>query len=592
MGLVFKELDSDMKVRMATLGAGPVLAEPPRLTALGQIWGDIRVISCNRRGRTSPHPLTGELHEWAVVVDGREIAWRSYAGPVRLDETDIAIACRKLLSIELCDLLEVVLEQVEFASPNAGQSRLMVQSTTPFARSFETDLSAMVEGRPVSDLTTYVETRGLYLARSGDLVVGRTRPWRNAIAPKGIQRLTLGDTDHYYMSHALLRRAVDGGDRDPVMRRLIGFLRERPSAVVCPYDFEPELQILVAWLARASGIGRIRVDANDSRLGMWNGKRMLHPTVESALCLSGQLADQAGPDILEQEHRASEAFQALGTALPVVPGYTIPWQENHCDFTRDLVRAGTLLNERYGLSHACLKPSDGGNGGRIVPSIGLGDVRCLEELATNAWKLGGDQVLEAHVTYFERHIGGEQVLTTPSAHVRSGALLDGLTLQFMRGTSWKGNIFVGAADWGRLGLDSSVYAQLRKTMTDLHQRLGLLHCGVDFAVGTLGGKFGDTVVAAVQDINPKVTGALFLREFMARYPAIGEGAATRVLIPEATACAEKIRSLISKFSTAEQPCEAIAVVPGRWAMIATSGETSVSAGAQALTLERMLAASR
>ena len=101
-------------------------------------------------------------------------------------------------------------------------------------------------------------------------------------------------------------------------------------------------------------------------------------------------------------------------------------------------------------------------------------------------------------------------MTTPSAHVRSGKLLDGLTLQFMRGTSWKGNIFVGAADWGSLGLEKSVYTRLRKTMTDLHQRLGLLHCGVDFAVGTLGGKFGDTIVAAVQDINPESDGCFIL----------------------------------------------------------------------------------
>ena len=547
------------------------------------------MISCISRPRTSPHPLTGDFYEWTVIVDGREIPWQSYAGPLRFDETEFAIATRKLLSVEPCDLAELVLEHVEFASPGDEQSRLMVHSTTPYARGFETDLTAMVEGRAVSDLTTYVETRGLYLARSGDLVVGRTRPWRRAVAARGVQRLALPDTDYYYMSHALLRRAVDGGDRDPVMRQIIGFLRERPSTVVCPYDFEPEFQLLVTWLARATEIGRIRVDANDSRLGVWNGKRMLHPTVESALCLNGKVANQTGPVILEQEHQASEAFQALGAALPVIPGYTVPWQEKRCDFNRDFLRAGTLLKERYGLSHACLKPSDGGNGGRIIPSIELDGTRRLEELATNAWKMGGDQVLEAHVSYFERQIGGEQVLTTPSAHVRSGKLLDGLTLQFMRGTSWKGNIFVGAADWESLGLEKSVYTRLRKTMTDLHQRLGLLHCGIDFAVGTLGGKFGDTIVAAVQDINPKVTGALFLREFMARYPAIGVGAATRVLIPDATANAEKIRSLVSKFSTAEQPCEEIAVVPGRWAMIATSGQTSMRAGAQALTMERMLA---
>ena len=130
-------------------------------------------------------------------------------------------------------------------------------------------------------------------------------------------------------------------------------------------------------------------------------------------------------------------------------------------------------------------------------------------------------------------------------------------------------------------------------MTELHQRLGLLHCGIDFAVGTVGGVFGDTVVAAVQDINPKVTGALFLREFMARHPEIGVGAATRVLSPDATESAENDPLAGRRNSaTAEQPCEEVAVVPGRWAMIATAGPTSVSAGAQALTLERMLATSR
>lgn len=547
------------------------------------------MFSCHRRPRTSPHPLTGEFHDWTVVVDGREVAWQSHAGPLRLDETDIAIAGRKLLSVEPCDLLEVVLDHVEFSSPADGQSRLIVHSTTPFARGFETDLTAMVEGRPVSDLTTYVETRGLYLARSGDLVVGRTMPWRRAIAKEGVQRLAVPDTDHYYMSHALLRRAVDAGDRDPVLARMIEFLRERPSAVLSPYDFEPEFQILATWLAQAAGLPRIRVDANNSRLSVWNGKRMLHPTVEAALRLSREVSDQPAQFILDEEHQASEAFQALRAPLPVLPGYTVPWQANRCEFGDDLVRASMLLKERYGLSHACLKPSDGGNGGRIEAGIEIDNTSRLQELATKAWNLGGDQVLEAHVNYFKKRIGGEEVLTTPSAHVRAGKLLDGLTLQFMRGTSWKGNIFVGESDWAALGLDRGTYPELRKAMADLNRRLRVLHCGVDFAIGTLGGKFGDSVVAAVQDINPKVTGALFLREFMARYPEIGVGAATRVLVPEATASAEKIRSLLSEFSTPEQPCEEVAIVPGRWAMVATSGQTSVLAGAQALTMERMLA---
>jgi hypothetical protein len=550
------------------------------------------VISSISRPRTSPHPLTGDFYEWAVVVDGTEIAWQSYAGPLRFDETDFAIATRKLLSIEPGELPDLVPEHIEFASPVPGQPRLMVHSTTPYASSFETDLTAMVEGRQVLDLTTYVETRGLYLARSGDLVIGRTLPWRHGTAAEGVERLTLPDADYYYMSQALLRRAVDGGDRDPVMRQIIDFLRANPSTVVCPYDFEPEFQLFVAWLARITGLGRIRVDANDSRLSVWNRKRMLHPTVEAALQLDSQVAGLAGPVILEREHRASEAYYALQTPIPVLPGYAVVWQEDCGAFAADMLRAGALLQQRYGLTHACLKPSDGGNGGRITPGIELGDTRRLEELAVGAWKMGGDQVLEAHVTYFEREVGGEQVLTTPSAHVRSGELLDGLTLQFMRGTSWKGNIYVGPAEWDGLGLDHSVYTGLRATMTQLHQRLGLLHCGIDFAVGTVGGVFGDTVMAAVQDINPKVTGALFLREFMSRHPEVGSGAATRVLCPEATASAERIRELVADCSTAERPCEEVGVVPGRWAMIATSAATSLTAGAQALSMERMLAAQR
>jgi hypothetical protein len=101
------------------------------------------------RPRTSPHPLTGDFYEWTVVVDGREIPWQSYAGPLRFDETEFAIATRKLLSVEPCDLPDLVLEHVEFSSPNDEQSRLMVHSTTPYANSFETDLTAMVEGRAV-----------------------------------------------------------------------------------------------------------------------------------------------------------------------------------------------------------------------------------------------------------------------------------------------------------------------------------------------------------------------------------------------------------------------------------------------------------
>ena len=126
------------------------------------------------------------------------------------------------------------------------------------------------------------------------------------------RRLALDAPGYRPLLH-VSRVATAGGrcrGHDPVLAQIIEFLRERPSTVVSPYDFEPEFQILLTWLALVSGLGRIRVDANNSRLGAWNGKRMLHPTVESALRLNGQVSEQAAPLILKQEHRASEAFQA------------------------------------------------------------------------------------------------------------------------------------------------------------------------------------------------------------------------------------------------------------------------------------------
>ena len=124
-------------------------------------------------------------------------------------------------------------------------------------------------------------------------------------------------------------------------------------------------------------------------------------------------------------------------------------------------------------------------------------------------------------------------------------------------------MFVGPADWESLGAGQKRVHRLRTTMAQLHRRLGLLHCGIDFAVGTVGGVFGDPVMNAVQDINPKSTGALFLREFMARHPGIGAGAATRVLCPDAT---EKCRTdprVGLGILDRPTPCEEVAVVPGR-----------------------------
>jgi hypothetical protein len=543
-----------------------------------------------RHPRSSPHPLTGEFHEWTVTRDGTSIPWRCYAGPVRLDAADFARACRALVAVEPADVQDFALNHIEIASDDGDRRRLILHSTTPTTRGFETDLAAMAEGRVPVDITTYTEARALYFARAGDLVVGRTRAWRLTPAKTGVERLALDDTDHYYMSHALLQRAVDHGDRDPALARLIAYLREHPALVVSLYDFEPEMQVLVGWLARTAGIRRVRVNTNDPRLIAWNRKGVLHPTVDAALGLDVQ-GSLAPRDVLKLEHKLSVAFQDLAVPLPVLPGYTVPRRDGHDTFCRDLLRAGALLAERYGLSQVCLKPSEGGDGGRIVPGIDLGDRSRLENLASWAWTSGGDQVVQAHVDYLQKDVGGSRVPVAPSAHLAGGVVLDGLTLQFMRGTSWKGNIYVDIDGWRALGLDHSAYVEMRSVMVALTGRLcnrGLVQAGVDFAVGTLGGRFGDDVVVAVQDINAKLTGATFLREFMARQPTAWVGAATRVFRPHPNATPAALHQRLSTISTAENTCEIISVVPGRWGMLAATAQTSAGAGETALALERTL----
>lgn len=553
---------------------------------------------CERQARSTPDPLTGERHEWTVTSPYGPVRWRGYTGPLRLDEAELDDTCRRLLGVERDALQRVALEHIETVVAHGGGDgdgpRLILHSTTPILRAFEADLAAMSQSRTPLDFTTYAETRALYLARPGDLAVGRTYPWRLALADSGIDGLVLEDTDHYYLSHALLHRARERGSADPALARILTHLRENPAGVVSLYALEPELQLLLSWLAREAGLERIYLDANDPRIAAsWNRKGLLHPSVGEALELEAECADADVERVLELEQRASEAFAILDLTIPVVPGYTIPSRPRRETFVAELLRAGELLRARHGLSRVCLKPSEGGDGGRIVPGIELAPPDRLEALGERAWEQGGDFVLEAHVDYLALGIEGERVYTTPSAHVRDRALLEGLTLQFMRGSSWKGNIYVDGAGWSSLGLDPRDHARVESAMAALSAALlrrGLTRAGVDFAVGRLGGRYGDSVRVAVQDINIKLTGAMFMRAFMDRHGAAGPRyAATRVFVPRLGVTPTAVRErLASRPAEPHEVNELIAVVPGRWGMLAGTGASPADAAAHALMLERSL----
>lgn len=121
------------------------------------------------------------------------------------------------------------------------------------------------------------------------------------------------------------------------------------------------------------------------------------------------------------------------------------------------------------------------------------------------------------------------------------------------------------------------------------RRRGLTRAGVDFAVGRRGGRFGDSVVIAVQDINIKLTGAMFLREFMERHrTSITPNAATRVFRPRFGVAPSDIRQWLANASEPNDVHELIAVVPDRWGMLAVTGASPTDAAAHAMALERML----
>lgn len=535
-------------------------------------------------------PARQALQHWQVQLGDRTIAWEGYTGPQRLSGPELAQLCQDLLGISW-DQLDAIARARVRSVGGGDQPRLILHSTTPGIRALESDLATLSAGRQPLDLTTYTETRSLYLARPGDVAVGRTFPWCDARDRSAAETLIFDDRDHYYLSHALLRRAATN-PQDPLLLRLIHLMRANPQRVVALYSLEPEMQLFLLWLSRQAGLAEILVDANPAHLAaIWNSKAMLHPTVAVAQALS--LLNSVDPAVLlELESSAAPATEHLGFVLPVIPGYTLPAQATAAAFAQQLEDAADLLIQRYGLRRGCLKPSRGGDGSRIILNLDLDDRAYLQNLAQEAWQLGGDYLLEAHVTYGMTDVGGERVLAVPSAHVRRGAIAEGMTLQFIRGTSWKGNIYLTEDTGAEFGIAPDTYRWMQDTMRQLAAGLraqGLVRAGVDFAVGRLGGRWGDREVIAVQDINIKLTGAEFLRVFQERQGGAGRSVASRVFRPTFAATAEGLHQRLALLAASAQ-VELIAVVPGRWGIFAATGESPRDAAQRVLTLEQHLVA--
>ena len=533
--------------------------------------------------RVAPGPVAALEVE---LSDGRRLPWVGLqAGPRVLDGETLEKLSRELIGVPLEG---VAAEAERVLVPATGElaqlPAVILHSTTPELKTFEADRDALARGLPGGDFTTYKEARSVYLARPGDLVVGRTEAWRGSVRALGAQAIDLGQADHYYLSHALLARARDHrGGSGSELDALVSAVRESPR-VVRLYAFEREMQLFLLWLARTAGVETLAVEANTPRLSAaWNRKAVLHPTVDRATGLD--LAGASAREWLEREAGDSELTRELDLVAPVMPGYTIERADRSiADWRRQLEEAARLLRRRHGLHLGCLKASEAGDGARITPGVDLADLEALGRLAEEAHVHGDDYVLEAHVEYGEARLAGVTLPTTMSAHVRGGRLAPGATVQFVEGTSWKGNVMLDDETVDLFGIPREHYLGLRDFVEGFRRACerkspGLVLAGIDAGVGRVGGGHGGTLLLGVQDLNVSFTGAECLRSYLDRVSLLCRGndeeasahGVTRIFRPAPDADHSAFLEVTRRFAGAPLHADTVASIPGRWAMVAISG---------------------
>ncbi len=517
---------------------------------------------------------------WRVkLADGTEFAWTGfYTGPATLGQEELSKISLQLLGLDLEDVPQAAeLELRPYVSDGSPVHSVILHSATPVLKSLRADMDDALNGRPADDVAAYVETRSVALAGSHDLVVGRTSTWRAAAQLASVEMVEIPGIEYYYLTHAILRLAADQGVSSPAIARLVRDLQAQPGTLVRLYALDRETQMVLLYLKRAAGLEVLHTDANSPEVAeYWNTKAPLHPTAEVAV------KAEAGSDLpqvtLAAETALSSLARRLNVSCTVFPGYTVdgnaPTQEVA---TERLLAAAELLGHRYGITHGCLKPSEGGAGARIIPGIDLSDSAQLRRLAERIFTAREQFILEAHVSYVSKEVGGQKIMLSPSVHIRHGHPAPGMTVQLTNGTSWQGNVYVDERACGAVGITLDQYRHIRSALEALHRgfasvQLDVVTAGFDFGIGRVGGQFSDEVMVALQDPNLSSHGAEYLRLFLDDVAARGGPAygATKVVIP--------VASLAALTKSAEDAATSrwsrvMSAIPGRWGMLAVAAES-------------------
>ncbi|MET7766705.1 hypothetical protein [Streptomyces sp. NPDC005336] len=525
------------------------------------------------------------------LPDGSELPWEGFDTGPHVYDGDFAEFSERLLGLTPQKVVEESARRLLPYRASGGRSgpALVLHSATRTTRGFEGDLSDLAAGRVPYDCATYLEARSVFLARPGDLVVGRTPPWREALAVHAVDGVDIGDLEHYYLSQALLVIAVRH-DTEPggtCLTRVIDWLRDRRDAVVRMYALDREMQIFLLWLIRRAGICSVRIDANNHVVSTdWNRKRHIHPVVAVAEAMPETGGEPE--ELLAAEQRLSEAHSRLGLTTPTLPGYTVLREGVSSEqFIDGVLRAAGLLRRRYGLERAFLKPSEAGDGARIVGNLDLRDTDRLRTAAAAAHRYGDDHLLEAAVDFLTVEAAGARHPVAPSGHIRGGDVAEGLTLQVLNGYSWEGNAYLDRSAWVACGLPRDRYDRAMEAMQNLHGAFlsersiaegshgGLVTGGVDFAVGRVGGVFGDRILIAAIDFNLSSHGAEYLRAFhdLTRAQESPERySATRVFRPARDATLAAAQATVASVTPEGAMSTVVGCVPNRWGMVATTGQ--------------------
>ncbi|MGI5170953.1 hypothetical protein ACQEU3_42045 [Spirillospora sp. CA-253888] len=539
--------------------------------------------------------------------DGADIRWAGFfTGHRVMNESDVAALAPRLLGIDASAVPEAAEKKLisHYASANGECPALLLHSATATLRAFDGDLAEVAAGRRPHDVATYVEARSAFLGTANDLSVGRTAPWREAVTLWGVPFVDIGDRSHYYLSQALLALAhAHEMGTDTPLDQVIGWLRANPDAVIRVYALDLEMQIFLLWLMDRAGLARLSTDANKPVVSQrWNRKRHVHPTVAAARSMESP--DDDAESLLEREQSLSEARERLGLRLPVLPGYTVLRAEASPDaFVADVLAAAELLRTRYGLDRAALKPSEAGDGARIVGNLDLADSERLATEARAAYAHGDDYLLEAWVDFLTADLGDAALPVVPSGHFRNGCVADGITLQTLSGYAWSGNGYLDEPAWTDLALPAGIYRTIRASLEAVREAFlgppsvldgshqGLATGGIDFAVGRVGGRFGDRLLVGAIDFNLSSHGAEYLRTFLdiARRTGVTDRyATTRVFQPPATQTLAHMEAATASMTPPNGLLRAIACVPRRWGMVAATGPDPSTASRRAGELVAVL----